>query len=47
MLYALDNVAAVDKRVTDVQVRPDSWLALVRNWRIPPDQLNERDRVGH
>jgi peptide/nickel transport system substrate-binding protein len=47
MLYALDNVAAVDKRVTDVQVRQDSWLALVRNWRIPPDQLNERDRVGH
>ncbi len=47
MLYALDNIAAVDKRVTDVQIRPDSWLALVRNWRIPPDQLNERDRVGH
>ncbi len=47
MLYALDNVAAVDSRVTDVQLRPDSWMALVRNWRIPPDRLNERDRVGH
>ncbi|HJQ65654.1 MAG TPA: peptide ABC transporter substrate-binding protein [Gemmatimonadales bacterium] len=46
MLYALDNVAAVDKRFTDVQIRADSWLALVRNWRIPPDRLNERDRVG-
>jgi peptide/nickel transport system substrate-binding protein len=47
MLYALDNVAAVAKRVTDVQLRPDSWMALVRTWRIPPDRLNERDRVGH
>lgn len=47
MLYALDNVAAVDNRVTDVQPRPDSWMALVRNWRIPPDRLSERDRVGH
>jgi len=47
MLYALDNVAAVDDRVTDVELRPDSWMALVRNWRIPPDRLNERDRVGH
>ncbi len=47
MLYALDNVAAVDARVTDVQLRPDSWMALIRNWRIAPDRLNERDRVGH
>ena len=47
MLYALDNVAAVDSRVSDVELRPDSWMALVRNWRIPPGRLNERDRVGH
>jgi peptide/nickel transport system substrate-binding protein len=47
MLYALDNVAAVDNRVSNVELRPDSWMALVRNWRIPPDRLNERDRVGH
>ncbi len=47
MLYALDNVAPVDSRVTDVELRPDSWMALIRNWRIPPDRLNERDRVGH
>jgi peptide/nickel transport system substrate-binding protein len=45
MLAALDNVAAVDRRITDVQIRPDSWWALVRNWRIPPDRLIERDRV--
>ena len=46
LLYALDNVAAVHNRVTDVEIRPDSWMALVRNWRIPPDRLTERDRVG-
>ena len=46
MLYSADNVAAVDSRVTDVQIRPDSWWALLRTWRIPPDKLNERDRVG-
>lgn len=46
MLFALDNVAAVDARVADVQIRPDSWWALLRTWRIPPDKLNERDRVG-
>ena len=46
MLFSVDNIAAVDSRVTDVQIRPDSWWALVRTWRIPPDKLNERDRVG-
>jgi peptide/nickel transport system substrate-binding protein len=46
MLYSVDNIAAIDSRVTDVQIRPDSWWALVRTWRIPPDKLNERDRVG-
>jgi ABC-type transport system substrate-binding protein len=45
MLYALDNVAAVNRRVTDVRIQPDSWWALVRSWRIPPNQLTERDRV--
>lgn len=44
-LYALDNVAAVHRRVADVRVRPDSWWALVHTWRIPPDQLIDRDRV--
>ncbi|HYT03600.1 MAG TPA: ABC transporter substrate-binding protein [Gemmatimonadales bacterium] len=44
-LYAPDNIAAVHRRVTGVAIRPDSWLALLRTWRIPPDQLTDRDRV--
>jgi peptide/nickel transport system substrate-binding protein len=44
-LYALDNVAAIHKRVDNVQIRPDSWAALLRTWRIPPDRLIDRDRV--
>ncbi len=46
VLYAPDNVAAVHRRVRDVTIRPDSWLALVRNWRIPSSQLTDRDRMG-
>jgi peptide/nickel transport system substrate-binding protein len=46
MLNAPDNVAAVDDRVTDVRIRADSWWGLLRTWRIPPDRLNERDRLG-
>ena len=46
MLFSVDNVAAVDSRVADVRIRPDSWWALLWTWRIPPDKLNERDRVG-
>jgi len=44
-LYALDNIAAVHRRVDNVQIRPDSWAALLRTWRIPPDRLIDRDRV--
>ena len=44
-LFAPDNVAAVDRRVAGVAIRPDSWLALLRNWRIPADRLTDRDRV--
>jgi peptide/nickel transport system substrate-binding protein len=44
-LFAPGNVAAVDRRVTDVTIRPDSWLALLYTWRIPADRLTERDRV--
>ncbi len=44
-LYALDNVGAVHKRVENVQFRPDSWAALLRTWRIPPDRMIDRDRV--
>lgn len=45
MLFAADNVAAVDARVADVSIRSDSYWALVRNWRIPQDKLNARDRA--
>ena len=44
-LFATENVAAADKRVADVRVRPDSWLALLRTWRIPVDRQTDRDRV--
>lgn len=44
-LYSLGNVAAVHKRFDNVQMRPDSWAALLRTWRISPDRLIDRDRV--
>jgi peptide/nickel transport system substrate-binding protein len=44
-LYAPGNVAAVDRRVTNVTIQPDSWLALLYTWRIPADRMTERDRV--
>jgi len=44
-LFAPGNVAAIDRRVTDVTIRPDSWLALLHTWRIPADRLTPRDRV--
>jgi len=44
-LFATANVAAVHKRIGDVTIRPDSWLALLRTWRIPADRLTDRDRV--
>jgi peptide/nickel transport system substrate-binding protein len=45
-LYAISNVAAVNARVIDVRIRPDSWWALVRTWRVPPERLIARDRAG-
>jgi peptide/nickel transport system substrate-binding protein len=44
-LYALDNVAGIHSRVDNVQIRPDSWAALLRTWRIPSDRQIDRDRV--
>ena len=44
-LFAPGNFAAVHRRVTEVAIRSDSWLALLYTWRIPADRLNERDRV--
>jgi peptide/nickel transport system substrate-binding protein len=46
-LYSLENVAAVHQRIDNVQIRPDSWAALLRTWRIPSDRLIDRDRVEH
>ena len=46
-LFAVQNVAAVHRRVEGVTIRPDSWWALVRTWRIPPDRRIDRDRVEH
>lgn len=44
-LFAPGSVAAIHRRVADVAIRPDSWLALLRTWRIPADRLTDRDRV--
>ena len=47
VLCAPDNVAAIDARVAGVRLRPDEYWADVWTWRIPPDRLIERDRLGH
>ena len=44
-LYSLENMAAIHNRVENVQLRPDSWAALLRTWRIPSSRLIDRDRV--
>ncbi|HYK83619.1 MAG TPA: ABC transporter substrate-binding protein [Gemmatimonadales bacterium] len=44
-LFATQNLAAVHRRFTNVAIRPDSWLALLRTWRVPADRLTDRDRV--
>ena len=44
-LFAPDNIAAVHRRVADLQIRPDAFWSLVRTWRVPPDRLIDRDRV--
>jgi len=46
VLCAPDNVAAIDQRVAGVRIRADEYWADVWTWRIPPDRLIERDRVG-
>ncbi len=45
VLNAPDNVAAVDKRITNVRIRPDSYWADVWTWRIPADRLTDRDKL--
>ena len=44
-LYSIQNIAAVHARVADVRLRADTWWTYVRDWRIPPDRLIDRDRV--
>jgi len=45
VLASPDNVAAIDRRIINVRLRPDSYWAYVRDWRIAPDQLIARDRA--
>jgi peptide/nickel transport system substrate-binding protein len=44
-LYSLGNMAGIHSRVDKVQIRADSWAALLRTWRIPADRQIDRDRV--
>ena len=44
-LFAPMSNAGIHKRVTDVRLRADSWWALLWTWRIPADQLIDRDRA--
>jgi len=45
VLNAPDNVAALHRRFANVRIRPDAWAALIRTWRVAPDQLIDRDRA--
>ena len=45
ILCAPDNIAAIDARVAEVRLRADSYWAYLRNWRIPRDQMIDRDRL--
>jgi peptide/nickel transport system substrate-binding protein len=45
-LFATTNVAAVHRRIENVTIRPDSWWASLRTWRIPATRLIDRDRVA-
>ena len=44
-LFAPMSNAGIHKRVVDVRLRADSWYALLWTWRIPADQLIDRDRA--
>lgn len=43
-LYSPRNNAAVHRRFAGVTIRPDSWLADVDRWSVPPDRRLPRDR---
>ena len=46
MLYEPNLVAGASKRIHLVNLRPDAWWAGIRDWYIPADQRNDRDRLG-
>jgi ABC-type transport system substrate-binding protein len=45
-LYALANVAAVQRRLQDVRIDPFSWLSGLSTWKIDPARALARDQVG-
>lgn len=45
-VYAPRNNAAFHRRLENVSIRPDSWLATVAAWSIAPDRRLPRDRIG-
>ena len=45
-IYAPRNNAAISRRFDGVSIRPDSWLATVAAWSVPPDRRLPRDRAG-
>jgi peptide/nickel transport system substrate-binding protein len=44
-LYSLANVAAVQRRLQDVELDPYSWVSGLPRWRIDPDRALARDSV--
>jgi ABC-type transport system substrate-binding protein len=43
-IYSPIMVSGIDRRFEDVTLRPDSWLAGLWRWRVPPDRYIDRDR---
>lgn len=43
-VYSPRNNAAIHRRFENVTIRPDSWLATVAAWSVPPDRRLPRDR---
>jgi peptide/nickel transport system substrate-binding protein len=43
-LYSPKNNAAFNRRVQEISIRPDSWLATVARWIVAADQRLPRDR---
>jgi ABC-type transport system substrate-binding protein len=45
-LYAPLQPSAIHRRYDNVTIQRDQWLTSLWKWRIPPDRLIERDRLG-